>query len=72
MTDLLLLGKPVLRSSGTTGVMVMRMSFEDHLADLSETPWVLSLEYMMFSDENLSQTLNEAMKKDLILTICQT
>ena len=48
------------------------MSFEDHLADLSETPWVLSLEYMMFSDENLSQTLNEAMKKDLILTICQT
>jgi|LauGreDrversion4_2_1035121.scaffolds.fasta_scaffold52688_3 hypothetical protein len=48
------------------------MSFEDHLTDLSETPWVLSLEYMMFSDENLSQTLNEAMKKDLILTICQT
>jgi hypothetical protein len=31
MTDLLLLGKPVLRSSGTTGVMVMRMSLEDHL-----------------------------------------
>jgi hypothetical protein len=26
MTDLLLLGKPVLRSSGTTGVMVMRMN----------------------------------------------